>query len=129
MPSQARKNNATREALGKLIRLGETVDTSLVRECLELILMLADALEKKKAGPPITVSQQIGRAHFSTLAYGEHPRGSGVAVIPRSTDQSGHAVSGQCDGAALSYWGLCISNTAGSGDLLPIHLPADAAAP
>ena len=53
MPSQARKNNATREALGKLIRLGETVDTSLVRECLELILMLADALEKKKAGPPI----------------------------------------------------------------------------
>ena len=33
-----------------------TVNTSLVRECLELILMLADAVEKKKAGPPITVS-------------------------------------------------------------------------
>jgi hypothetical protein len=33
------------------------VNTSLIRECLELILMLADALEKKKAGPPITVSQ------------------------------------------------------------------------
>ena len=58
MPSQALKNNAIREALGKLIRLGETVNTSLVRECLELILMLADALEKRKAGPPpITVSQ------------------------------------------------------------------------
>jgi hypothetical protein len=27
------------------------VNTSLIRECLELILMLADALEKKKAGP------------------------------------------------------------------------------
>ena len=57
VPSRARKNNAIREALGKLIRLGETVNTSLVRECLELILMLADALEKKKAGPPIAVSQ------------------------------------------------------------------------
>jgi hypothetical protein len=56
VPSQERKNNAI-EALGKLIMLGETVNTSLVRECLELILMLADALEKKKAGPPITVSQ------------------------------------------------------------------------
>ena len=30
------------------------MNTSLVRECLELILMLADALEKKKAGLPIT---------------------------------------------------------------------------
>jgi hypothetical protein len=30
------------------------VNTSLVRECLELILTLADALEKKKAGLPIT---------------------------------------------------------------------------
>ena len=48
MPSQARKNNAIRGALGKLIRLGETVNTSLVRECLELILMLADALEKEE---------------------------------------------------------------------------------
>ena len=28
------------------------MNTSLVRECLELILMLADALEKKKAGLP-----------------------------------------------------------------------------
>ena len=27
------------------------MNTSLIRECLELILMLADALEKKKAGP------------------------------------------------------------------------------
>ena len=33
------------------------MNTSLIRECLELILMLADALEKKKAGPPVTVSQ------------------------------------------------------------------------
>jgi hypothetical protein len=57
VPCQVRENNAIRGALGKLIRLGETVNTSLVRECLELILMLADALEKKKAGPPITVSQ------------------------------------------------------------------------
>ena len=57
MPSQARKNNAITEALGKLIRLAETVNTSLVRECLELILMLAGALEKKKVGPTITVSQ------------------------------------------------------------------------
>jgi hypothetical protein len=72
---------------------------------------------------------QVRSAHFSTLAYGEHPCGSGAVVIPRSTDQGGPAVSGQRDGEALSYWGLCISNTAGSGDLLPIHLPADAAAP
>ena len=57
MPSQARKNNAIREALGKLIRLGGDREYLAVRECLELILMLADALEKKKAGPPITVSQ------------------------------------------------------------------------
>jgi hypothetical protein len=33
------------------------VNTSLVRECLELILTLAYAVERKKAGPPITVSQ------------------------------------------------------------------------
>jgi hypothetical protein len=33
-----------------------TVDTSLVRECLELILMLADALDQKRARPPTTVS-------------------------------------------------------------------------
>jgi hypothetical protein len=48
-----------RRNLGKLITLGETVNTSLIRECLELILMLADALERKKAGPPITVSQNL----------------------------------------------------------------------
>ena len=47
-----------RVSWGSCLRLGETMtaNTSLVRECLELILMLADALEKKKAGPPITVS-------------------------------------------------------------------------
>jgi hypothetical protein len=32
-----------------------TVNTSLVRECLELILMLADALDRKRARPPTTV--------------------------------------------------------------------------
>jgi hypothetical protein len=33
-----------------------TVNTSLIRECLELILMLADALDRKRARPPTTVS-------------------------------------------------------------------------
>ena len=33
-----------------------TVNTSLIRECLELILMLADALDPKRARPPTTVS-------------------------------------------------------------------------
>src|SRR4029077_21156950 len=33
-----------------------TVNTSLIRECLELILMLADALDPKRARPPATVS-------------------------------------------------------------------------
>ena len=42
------------EALGKLVGLGGimTVNTSLFRECLELILMLADALDRKRARPP-----------------------------------------------------------------------------
>jgi len=35
-----------------------TVNTSLVRECLELILMLADTLERKQTKPPSTVSRQ-----------------------------------------------------------------------
>jgi hypothetical protein len=35
-----------------------TANTSLVRECLELILMLADALDRKQAKPPITLSRQ-----------------------------------------------------------------------
>jgi hypothetical protein len=35
-----------------------TVNTSLVRECLELILMLADALDRKQTKPPSTVSRQ-----------------------------------------------------------------------
>ena len=35
-----------------------TVNTSLVRECLELILMLADTLERKQIKPPSTVSRQ-----------------------------------------------------------------------
>jgi hypothetical protein len=34
------------------------VNTSLVRECLELILMLADALDRKQTKPPSTVSRQ-----------------------------------------------------------------------
>ena len=33
-----------------------TANTSLIRECLELILMLADALDRKRARPPTTVS-------------------------------------------------------------------------
>jgi hypothetical protein len=33
------------------------VNTSLTRECLELILKLADALDRKKAKQPITLSQ------------------------------------------------------------------------
>jgi hypothetical protein len=35
-----------------------TVNTSLVRECLELILMLAEALDGKQTKPPSTVSRQ-----------------------------------------------------------------------
>ena len=35
-----------------------TVNTSLVRECLELILMLADALDRKQTKPPSTLSRQ-----------------------------------------------------------------------
>src|SRR4029077_9619477 len=35
-----------------------TVNTSLVRECLELILMLADALDRKQTKPPSSVSRQ-----------------------------------------------------------------------
>jgi hypothetical protein len=35
-----------------------TVNTSLVRECLELILMLADALDRKQTKPPSTVSRR-----------------------------------------------------------------------
>ena len=35
-----------------------TVNTSLVRECLELILMLADALDRKQTKPPSTVPRQ-----------------------------------------------------------------------
>ena len=34
------------------------MNTSLVRECLELILMLADTLERKQTKPPSTVSRQ-----------------------------------------------------------------------
>jgi hypothetical protein len=34
------------------------VNTSLVRECLELILMLADASDRKQTKPPSTVSRQ-----------------------------------------------------------------------
>jgi hypothetical protein len=45
--------------LGKLIRRGQTVNTSLTRECLELILKLADALDRKKAKQPITLSQRV----------------------------------------------------------------------
>ena len=33
-------------------------NTSLVRECLELILMLADALDRKQTKPPSKVSRQ-----------------------------------------------------------------------
>jgi hypothetical protein len=35
----------------------QTVNTSLIRECLELILLLGDAMDRKKAERPITVSQ------------------------------------------------------------------------
>jgi hypothetical protein len=51
-----RENNAIAK-LGKPMRLGGTmtVNTSLVRECLELILMLADALDRKQA--KLTASQ------------------------------------------------------------------------
>jgi hypothetical protein len=35
------------------------VNTSLIRECLELILMLADALERKKAGPAMQNSHPV----------------------------------------------------------------------
>jgi hypothetical protein len=35
-----------------------TANTSLVRECLELILMLADALDRKQTKPLSTVSRQ-----------------------------------------------------------------------
>jgi hypothetical protein len=35
-----------------------TANTSLVRECLELILMLADALDRKQIKPLTTVSRQ-----------------------------------------------------------------------
>ena len=59
IPSQARKNYVLREAIGKLIKLGGTVNTSLIRECLELILMLADALERKKAGPAMQNSHPV----------------------------------------------------------------------
>ena len=34
------------------------MNTSLVRECLELILMLADALDRKQTKPPSTLSRQ-----------------------------------------------------------------------
>ena len=45
---------------------------------------------------------------------------------PWSTDQGGRAISGQCDGEALLYSRIYwIFNTAGAGDLLPIHLSAD----
>ena len=49
------------EQSGSWIRLGggETVNTSLIRECLELILMLADALERKKAGPAMQNSHPV----------------------------------------------------------------------
>jgi hypothetical protein len=59
IPSQARKSYVLREAIGKLIRLGGTVNTSLIRECLELILMFADALERKKAGPAMQNSHPV----------------------------------------------------------------------
>jgi hypothetical protein len=47
--------------LGRLFKAQETVtvNTSLVRECLELILMLADALERKQTKPP----QQFRGSH------------------------------------------------------------------
>jgi hypothetical protein len=52
-----RPETAMAEALGTDWAGGTlTVDTSLVRECLELILMLADALDQKRARPPTTVS-------------------------------------------------------------------------
>jgi hypothetical protein len=35
-----------------------TANTSLVRECLELLLMLADAFDRKQTKPLSTVSQQ-----------------------------------------------------------------------
>ena len=35
-----------------------TANTSLVRECLELILMLADALDRKQTKPLLKVSRQ-----------------------------------------------------------------------
>jgi hypothetical protein len=45
---------------GSCLGLGETMtaNTSLVRECLELILTLADALDRKQTKPLSTVSRQ-----------------------------------------------------------------------
>jgi hypothetical protein len=37
-------------------RLGQTVNTLLIRECLELILMLGDAMDRKKAERPVPVT-------------------------------------------------------------------------
>jgi hypothetical protein len=44
--------------LGKLDQAGEDMNNSLVRECLELILMLGDAMDRKKAEPSMVVSQE-----------------------------------------------------------------------
>jgi hypothetical protein len=50
------------------------VNTSLTRECLELILLLGDAMDKKKARPPITVSQNSLPVTSQTVLV--QPRGS-----------------------------------------------------
>jgi hypothetical protein len=49
-----------------------TVNTSLVRECLELILMLADALDRKQTKPPSTVSRRSlpVTLEVATVAFG-----------------------------------------------------------
>ena len=83
-----------------------TANTSLVRECLELILMLADALERKKAGPAIQnshpVTPQVAPAgllvrtawkHFATDAilqaiWRYWPKGLAVVIVS-STDHGG----------------------------------------
>jgi hypothetical protein len=101
-----------RRNLGKLITLGETVNTSLIRECLELILMLADALERKKAGPPITVSQnslpvtpQV--APVELLGSVRHQRPSGVLSFGSASrfrvTWTSHAVSARSRPGGKSY--------------------------
>ena len=44
-----------------------TVNTSLVRECLELILMLADALDRKQIKPRSTLSRGHSTISYSSL--------------------------------------------------------------